>query len=253
MSCEKISLKRFCFPVTLRCNLKCRLCAEHAPYYEKPYHPTISYLQEQVELLFSHVSFIEKFDITGGEPLLQKDLHLLIEYLFSNWKDQIGVLRLTTNGTILPPNQLLQSFEKWGNDFFLIIDHYDHSKKATEVARMAEAYHIPFSLRDYSVDLHCDGWVDYGDFSKKHSLEEAKKVFKKCAIPQLDFFTCMVDGKIFPCSRARLLYENNIESVYVDCKKTEWELPFGEEVAIACQYCNGLCHDSPRYRPAEQL
>ena len=258
-----IRYERFCFPVTFRCNLNCKLCAEHAPYAERPYHPSLEFLKEQVEQLFSLVEYIEKFDITGGEPFLRKDLADILDYLYLNYRQKIGMVRVTTNGTLLPPEGFLQVMVKWGECTYVIIDHYAVSKQCEKVYKQLQDAGIPCELRDYSDDVHCDGWVDYGDLSLKHTREEARNLFKKCIVPKLGFFTCMVNGILFPCARARLLYEKMISGVCVDLfdpeltdegkKARMCSVMDMEEVVDACRFCNGLCEDSPRFLPAEQL
>lgn len=43
------------------------------------------------------------------------------------------------------------------------------------------------------------------------------------------------------------------DSLTVDGKKARLNALLGDEVIEACKYCNGMCEDSPRYLPAEQL
>lgn len=258
-----IRYERFCFPVTFRCNLNCKLCAEHAPYAERPYHPTLKFLKEEVDQLFALVEYIGKFDITGGEPFLRNDLADILNYLHMNYRQKIGMVRVTTNGTLLPPEGFLQAMVNWKKCAYVIVDHYAVSKQCKAVYKQLQDVGIPSELRDYSDDIHCDGWVDYGDLSLKHTREEAKDLFKKCLVPKLGFFTCMVNGILFPCARARLLYEKFINNVGVDLfdpeltvqgkKARMCSLLDGKEVVDACRFCNGLCEDSPRFLPAEQL
>lgn len=257
-----MNYERFCFPVTLRCNLRCKLCAEHSPYYNRPYYPSLEELILQIDGLFRLTDSIGKFDITGGEPFLRKDLPQILQYLYDHYRGQIEKLRVTTNGTLLPPEGFEEAAKLWENDFFLIIDHYEVSQNAKKVSEIMEQAQIAHELRDYSGDLHCDGWVDYGDLTCKHSKEEARLVFQKCAVPKLGFFSCMVNGHIFPCARARLLYEKSILDITVDIfdeelsevgKKARMQALLEEEVLEACRYCNGLCEDGERFRPAEQL
>lgn len=258
---EQLWIKRFCIPITLRCNLRCRLCAEQVPYYCNPYHPELSDLMGQIDRLFAVADGVTMFDLTGGEPLLRRDLPQLIRCLYTQYGQRIGKLRLTTNGTLIPGAELLESLQLWGNRTHVIVDHYAVSSKFREAAGCLEKAGLSFEVRDYSEDLHCDGWVDYGDFDKKYDTEGAKRKFEECMVPKLDFFICLVDGKLFPCSRARLLYERGITWDGLDLTT----LPAGDagrEALCAflhrtaldsCAYCNGLCENSPRFMPAEQL
>lgn len=253
-------IQRFCLPVTLHCNLRCRLCAERSPYYERPYYPEMSNLVAQIGRLFEIVDRIELLDLTGGEPLLRKDLHIFIRELYRSYDQRIGRLRLTTNGTILPTEELLASLQDWGNRVYLIVDQYPVSKRVPDIAKHLSGAGVPFEVRDYTNSLHCDGWVDYGDFSKKHDAPEAQALFKKCMVPRLHFFTCMVDGVLFPCARARLLYEQGITKDCLNimdgpCSDIREKLRQFLSVSAleSCAYCGGLCEDSKRFRPAEQL
>lgn len=257
-----LAVKRLCIPVTLRCNLRCELCAERAPYYHHPYHPELMDLKRQVDLLFSLADRIEKFDMTGGEPLLRKDLPQFAAYLYARYGDRIGKLRLTTNGTLPPGEELLDSLHRWGERAYVIVDHYPVSTRFQEAARRLEAAGVPFEVRDYSGNLHCDGWVDYGDFQRKHDDEGAQKLFNACMVPKLGFFTCLVNGKLFPCARARLLYEQGITRDYLDVAALSDTGDTGREALRAflrrtslesCAYCSGLCPDSPRFVPAKQM
>lgn len=259
---DPLQIKRFCIPVTLRCNLRCKLCAERAPYYETPYHPSLADLTAQIDALFQIVDGIGLFDLTGGEPLLRPDLHQLIRYLREQYGQRMNKLRLTTNGTLVPGEPLLESLRDWGDSAYVIVDRYRVSTRAQAAAERLSNAGIPFEIRDYSGDLHCDGWVDYGDLSRKHDPKAARALFDACMVPKLDFFVCMVDGVLFPCARARLLYEQEITG---DCLKiicpgrTKAEQredlrAFLNRTALdSCAYCNGLCADSRRFTPAEQL
>ena len=257
-----VSYERFCFPITLRCNLKCKLCAEHAPYSKRPYHPKFHELTKQLDQLFRLVNHIGKFDITGGEPFLRDDLANILDYLRIHYSSKIDIIRVTTNGTILPSTEFIKAASAWKTRIFVIVDNYAVSHKSSIIYESLQQSDIPCELRNYSTDLHCDGWVDYGDLSLKHSREDAKNLFQKCMVPKLGFFTCMTNGMLFPCARARLLYEHFIADISIDLfdpaltdegKKARMKSLLGWEVIEACRYCNGLCEDSPRFVPAEQL
>lgn len=257
-----MQIKRLCFPVTLRCNLRCKLCAERSPYYKNPYHPSLGELIGEADALFQIIGNIDNFDITGGEPLLRKDLPDFIAYMHNKYRERIGKLRITTNGTLLPSVELRAAMQEWAENGFIIVDKYQVSDKSEQVVEILQLSDIPCQLRNYSNDLHCDGWVDYGDLSLKHNNFDARNLFNKCAVPKLGFFTCITNGRIFPCVRARLLYENNIADVSMNAFDPELTINgkiarlnalLGDEVVEACKYCNGLCGEGERFVPAEQL
>lgn len=86
--------------VTDRCNLRCRYCMPECGV-KKLSHDDILNLEEilHVSELFSRLG-IKKFRITGGEPLLRRNLPSLIR----NLKKISGIeqVNLTTNGVLLP-------------------------------------------------------------------------------------------------------------------------------------------------------
>lgn len=93
--------------VTDRCNLRCTYCmgAEGVRWLERE---KILRYEEIVEVVKTAVTLgIERVRLTGGEPLVRKDLHLLIRELsqIPGLKD----LAMTTNGLLLPEQaQLLR-------------------------------------------------------------------------------------------------------------------------------------------------
>jgi len=94
--------------VTDRCNFRCTYCMPKA-VFDKDYRflPQASLLsfEEITRLVRIFVGHgVEKIRLTGGEPLLRKDLHRLIGML-SPLKTARGApldLTLTTNGSLLP-------------------------------------------------------------------------------------------------------------------------------------------------------
>lgn len=97
-------LKDLRISVTDRCNFRCRYCmpAEiFGPDYEfLPKEELLTFEEiERITRIFAEQG-VRKVRLTGGEPLLRKELPRLIERL-SNIKE-IEDIALTTNGTLLP-------------------------------------------------------------------------------------------------------------------------------------------------------
>ncbi|MDR1377852.1 MAG: hypothetical protein LBJ36_02210 [Synergistaceae bacterium] len=267
---DAIRLKVFCLPITLRCNLKYKLCGAHSPYYKNPYHPTLNSIKRQIDALFDVVGFIDKFDIGGGEPFLRIDLPDIMNFLYQTYREQIGHLRIITNGTLMPlkgsadRDSFVQAAIIWNDDFNIIIDKYPvDANKSEAVADYLHQYGVNSEVRDYTDDLHCGGWVDFGDLTLKYDDLGGKRMFEKCSVPRQGFFTSICDGKLFPCGRARILYERGFgtdyvnladETLNIEYKRNQlYELLFKGNPLKTCKYCNGMCDDSIRYKPAEQL
>src|SRR5262249_26014641 len=85
--------------VTDRCNLRCSYCMPFDEYVWIERQQVLSFEEiERIARLFLEFG-IEKVRLTGGEPLVRKDLHLLIARL--SQLDGLGDLSLTTNGALL--------------------------------------------------------------------------------------------------------------------------------------------------------
>ncbi len=85
--------------VTDRCNLRCQYCMPEEEYAWLP-RETLLTFEEMTVLaeLFTELG-VDKVRLTGGEPLLRKDLPVLMRMLRQN--PRITDLALTTNGVLL--------------------------------------------------------------------------------------------------------------------------------------------------------
>ena len=85
--------------VTDRCNLRCQYCMPETNYVWLPRQDILSF--EEVSVLVDQFAGlgVDKVRITGGEPLLRKDLPDLVRLLAA--KTSIQDLALTTNGILL--------------------------------------------------------------------------------------------------------------------------------------------------------
>jgi cyclic pyranopterin phosphate synthase len=85
--------------VTDRCNLKCAYCVATGNPEYVPHHEILTFEEILLVARAAVASGIKKIRLTGGEPLVRKDIVRLIEYLsrIEGLKD----LSLTTNGLLL--------------------------------------------------------------------------------------------------------------------------------------------------------
>lgn len=83
--------------VTYKCNAYCEFChfGMHEAFKDTPYTKLDDFKRNVKELASLGVKFI---DLTGGEPLLHKEIHLMAEYASS-----VGIqTSITTNGLLYP-------------------------------------------------------------------------------------------------------------------------------------------------------
>ena len=92
-------LRNLRLSVTDRCNLRCSYCMPEEDYVWLPREQLLSF-EEIGDLVgvFTELG-VDKIRLTGGEPLLRKDLPVLVRLLAQN--PRVQDLALTTNGVLL--------------------------------------------------------------------------------------------------------------------------------------------------------
>ncbi|MEX2105208.1 MAG: radical SAM protein, partial [Bacilli bacterium] len=89
--------------VTDRCNFRCRYCMP-----EELFGPDFKFLPRERLMSFEEITRlircfvplgVEKIRITGGEPLLRKDIDILISMIRE--KSEVKDIAMTTNGSLL--------------------------------------------------------------------------------------------------------------------------------------------------------
>ena len=255
----------------MSCNLNCKLCAADAPYRRNFKDFSLEQQKKVISRFFEAVSYVKKYSVAGGEPLLSKDLPALLDFLF-HYSDRIGKIDIITNGTIVPKAEILNAAKKFGNQLIFLVDDYGPhlSTKLDEIADALTKAEIPFEIRENKFDAsHCGGWVDFTDGLEKlhHSQADVEDLYARCAYPQkLKFCFSTRNGIMYPCDQVRRCVEMGI---LTDCKDDYINL-LDENLSIediqnkirhlykvkslsACAYCAGLCENSVRFPPAEQL
>ncbi len=87
--------------VTDRCNLRCQYCMPEPDYVWLPREDILTF-EETVRLVDAFASVgVDRVRITGGEPLLRRNLPDLVSLLAA--RPEIKDLALTTNGVLLAP------------------------------------------------------------------------------------------------------------------------------------------------------
>lgn len=264
-----LKLKGTGITVTLKCTLKCKLCCTFSPYYNPAPHFNYDTLCKTIEKYFQIVDYVDKLTLSGGEPFLHEDLHKIINKV-SEYFNQIGTFEIITNGTIYPKRELIEVLKKYNNKMSIMIDDYGKlSKEINAIEKAFKDESISHRIRIYNGENpHCGGWVDFRDFTQKHfTKEDSEDKFNKCAYPQkLQFCFSTMNGEIHPCIPSRRCMELGIisknkdeyidlfdEKITIDEQKEKIKNILNMKSLTACAYCNGLCEDSERFMPAEQL
>ncbi|MGH8189586.1 MAG: GTP 3',8-cyclase MoaA [Steroidobacteraceae bacterium] len=133
-------LKNLRLSVTDRCNLRCSYCMPEAEYVWLPREDILHF--EEIERLVDMFLDLgaDKVRLTGGEPLLRRDLPSLVERLAS--RPRIRDLAMTTNGVLLTEHaqplklaglhRLTVSLDTLHRDRFKALTRYDELGRVLE-------------------------------------------------------------------------------------------------------------------------
>lgn len=253
--------------ISLRCTLKCKLCLVFAPYYDNPKDYRLEEVNKSVDIFFSLIDSCGTLNIQGGEPLLHKHLPEIIARIVA-YKQQIGKILLTTNGTLLPSVHLIETLRENRGCLQVNISDYGPklSKKVPELVEILKNADIPYRIINYnSGDIHFGGWLDFTDHTYKHHTEEALiDNAKDCGYRQGGNLAIRL-GELYFCYRVARRVElgvipkndlsciNMYGSKSVDEKRQNIRDIVNAPYTPACAYCVGKRSDAKHYPPAIQL
>lgn len=167
--------------LTERCTLRCRKCA-HACPNSNHMNSDLSFeeVRRSADSFFRVMDITKEFVLIGGEPLLYKQLTEAVAYIGSRYRKQMIIFSITTNGTLLPSEEVLEQCRKYKVLFRI-------SNYSVELPRLKERYASLIALLEkwdieYSLGKPEINWFDYGfDYvERKASEKELIKVFDAC-------------------------------------------------------------------------
>ena len=166
--------------VTDRCNLRCAYCMPEQEYVWLPREDMLQF--EEIEALVDVflAEGVDKVRLTGGEPLLRRDLPLLVERLAK--RPAIRDLALTTNGVLLADHarslrdaglhRLTASLDTLRHDRFRDLARFDELDRVTK--GIAAAASIFGGLKIDTVvirGVNDDELIDLIEFGRNHNAE----------------------------------------------------------------------------------
>lgn len=242
------------------CNFKCRDCGNFAPYSPRELlrYP-IETVVHELDMLFSCSVMIDKLQIQGGEPFCYSDMPKLLEYLGGKKRaGMIGDIDIATNGSIMPPEEVLGSIKKY--DIRIRISDYNVAPdKVRKLEQKCRDYCIRYMIYDF---CSTEGqWYNEGGVETPRENDDklVKRRYKLC-----QFRGCLTleHGELTYCSRATNSYriqgfERNemdylVLSGTAEFKETLKKFLFRRHYMEACRYCNGT-NDKLMIPPAIQI
>jgi len=244
-------IKMIQLSLTERCTLKCKKCA-HACNYVPINSKDISLtdIKYSIDSFFGSVDFTYYFLIIGGEPLLSKNLVPTIEYIGEKYRNRIGKLQITTNGTIIPTDDLLRTCKS--NNVNFNVSNYSKAvpqikERLNRFKERMESNHI-----EYSIVPEEHEWTDYGFDFVDREYENLQNVFDSCKTECHE----IRGNRLYFCIMARSVSENMMKNIgaedYFNLLKKECDIEEYKKQLFEyimgysdkgyldmCNYCNG--------------
>lgn len=154
---NKVYLMEVHAAITTSCSLRCKHCNMFIPYFgDKKDIAKINELTDNIDLLMKHIDFLFKFQIVGGEPLLNRNLGGYLDYIGKHYRKRIGWIRVITNGTVMPTDSLCATMKE--KDVELCISDYTRTGKniIKNITDKLNAFGVKYSLNSSLV------WRDFG-------------------------------------------------------------------------------------------
>ena len=265
---EKIFMRSIDIVVTEKCSMKCSDCSNLMQFFERPVNYKLEDMNEAIDLICAYADEVHEFRVIGGEPFMNKEIHLVIEKIIS--KQNVKKIVVYTNGTIMPKENQIECL-KHEKVIFMITDYSGCGEDAPnkKTANLSKFKKTVDQLEDlckyHNIDYRRhppENWTDCGRIEKfNRTEEENKEVFRTCCCKNL---ITLSEGEIHRCPFSAQITRLDVcdyESDYVDItekmpatemKKKLKSLLYDRDYLMACEYCPGRRLSDPQIRPAIQ-
>lgn len=239
---KQISIPLLEFGVTTKCTLKCKDCCALIPPFNKREHFNLTFesFKRQLDKVCDSVNMVWHLVLLGGEPLINPELPQMIDYACK--KDNIHIVRITTNGTMLPSEKLLSVLKENPNRAYFYMSNYGANKdllpllKYEELKNKLKEVNIKFEMVD-SWNWLAEEGVAKEPFSNDITTKKVLGCYRsKC--------TQILNGKLDICSKALGARELGLikSDEYIDIEKStnlKQDLIdfYQRDYADACRYC----------------
>lgn len=160
--------------ITHRCTLNCEKCANMISYFEHPADADFDRMKNAVCKLLEADVYVSELRILGGEPLLNGDLARYLDLVLQF--DNVGLISIMTNGTIVPSQELIQRLQE--QRVYVTISNYGAlSKNLSAITNKFDAEHILYRVYEM------DGWRDCNTIEYiETSPAELEMKYRNCSV-----------------------------------------------------------------------
>lgn len=237
--------------LTERCSLRCRKCAHGCFAVDSTAKDLeLEKVYQSADVFFDRVDYAQEFVLIGGEPLLYKELGNAILYIGKRYRNKMSIFSITTNGTILPSDEIIEACKQYGVLFRI-------SNYSVQIPRLLDCYDRLIKVLEKNNITYVLGkaeheWMDYGFGSTNRQVSEKKliEVFDACKTPCRE----IRGNKFYFCVMARSVSDNLHYGIgmedYLDLEELdgedarkvflEYTLGYSHKGYLdMCNYCNG--------------
>lgn len=240
--------------ITERCTLRCRDCSHLIPRYQEPKDYNIEDIIKSLRNVLKVSKRISELIILGGEPLLHRELHRLLEWGYE--QDGIGVMTIISNGSVRPSESLLLTMRETGTRIRLS-NYGKYSTKLNEIKNICLEIGIPCFIND-------ELWTDMGKmYDHNYTEEELREIFTDCPFA---FSLLLLKGRMYRC--AHVAHLNNLQIIdssqhdsvdvseitieTMEEKRRELRAYLQIDYLEGCSFCNGIKNSVQGIEPAIQ-
>ncbi|MBD5492119.1 MAG: radical SAM protein [Lachnospiraceae bacterium] len=231
-------------PITTKCSLRCKECANLIQYYDKGKFFDYREIVNDVHKLCQCVKGINQLRILGGEPLMHPNLKEILLGILKN--ENIENIQIVTNGTMLFEEDVLNILRK---ERKCSVDISNYGKVSRNYDKLRK------QLRNYGIKYCSDKdlqWTPQGDISyRNRSEKELEEILRVCRSDCVN----MLDGDIHLCPRSSSGHDLEIlkadKTDHINLRSYKSKRQFKEDLfyllnkksIVACNYCDYYMRD----------
>ena len=246
---ERLTVPSVDLIVTERCSMKCRDCSNLMQYYERPENADLNQTLQSIDDLCASMDEIYEVRVIGGEPFMNRDVHIIVEKLTAQPK--INKVSIFTNATIVPREHQWEALKHEKVRFF-ITDYDALSRNITPLIGELERRGIAY------VSEKANGWTDCASLEKHYrTAAQNGNIFAQCCAKNL---ATLADGRLYRCpfsaNAAKLAAVPDYPDDYLTVAKSGRDeiraFLRGKDFIQACDHCAGRSYGDKVITPAIQ-
>jgi organic radical activating enzyme len=210
---NEINIPKIEFAITTKCTLKCKYYSNLMPYFISKDHIDLDFnnFKKDFDTLINNANSLRVLKILGGEPLINKELSLMIGYVAKN--EKVEIIEIVSNGTLLPNQELIDTIKRY-NKVYFYLSNYSKNEKLKSVLKYDEIMSL-LKNNNIKYQFASDLMWSEEEPPKKHNYKPAqvKSMFKHCCNASC---SSILNGKIHICASSSSGYELGIIKISED-------------------------------------